>query len=77
MFCGCKKNPFYCVVTRINVFVWPTMNKNSMFSVSLVSSAVLSFCDESFSHINCLGKRIMNVSLVFSVANRGVARIFP
>ena len=35
--------------------------------MSVVCSAVLNFCDESFSHINCLGKRI-NVSLVFSVA---------
>ena len=35
--------------------------------MSLVWSAFLSFCDESFSHINCLGKRIY-VSLVFSVA---------
>ena len=70
MFCGCKKNPFYCIERRVNVFVWPTVNKKIMYhslSVSLVCSAVLNVCVESFSHINCLGKQI-NVSLVFSVA---------
>ena len=51
------------------MFVWPTVKRKSciILCMSLVCSAVLNFCDESFSHINCLGKRI-NVSLVFSVA---------
>ena len=35
--------------------------------MSLVCSAVLNFCYESFFRINCMGKQI-NVSLVFSVA---------
>ena len=68
MFCGCKKNPFYCIDGRVNVFVCPTVNKKIMYHSLYVSC--LHCCFKFLWWIICIflfGKQ-MNVSLVFSVA---------